>query len=275
MVKTDLYALLGVPRKATKEEIARAYRRQALKYHPDRNPDGEEMFKQLAMANEILCNDERREIYNVTGVVSDAQGPNVEEDDDSPEAKQRRYAEFSVELDKFYDTYCGSEEEKADLISAFNATKGNFCTMIRGHLIFRNETDEIKRLYKLTLELLEDGLIDATPHSTKTLTPPMLKKLERTMEEERKAANAERDVIGLSDSKKPSTQNGEGALATLILNRQMQAAKWDCFADSLMEKYATKKATKKGRSNADDDAEPMTKKARTETTKKRQKQHTE
>jgi molecular chaperone DnaJ len=70
MEKRDYYEVLGVPRGATKEEIKKAYRKQALKYHPDKNPGdkkAEEAFKEAAAAYEVLSNDEKRARYDRFG----------------------------------------------------------------------------------------------------------------------------------------------------------------------------------------------------------------
>ena len=52
----DYYAILGVGRKATEDELKKAYRKMALKYHPDKNkdPGAEEKFKEIAEAYEVL-----------------------------------------------------------------------------------------------------------------------------------------------------------------------------------------------------------------------------
>ena len=70
MAKRDFYEILGVSKSATKDEIKKAYRKVALKYHPDRNPDdkeAEEKFKEAAEAYEVLSDDNKTARYDRFG----------------------------------------------------------------------------------------------------------------------------------------------------------------------------------------------------------------
>jgi molecular chaperone DnaJ len=70
-MEKDFYDILGVNRSATAEEIKKAYRKQALKFHPDRNPGdkaAEERFKEATEAYEVLGDLEKRKIYDRYGV---------------------------------------------------------------------------------------------------------------------------------------------------------------------------------------------------------------
>lgn len=68
--KRDYYEILGVGKSATEEELKKSYRKLALKYHPDRNPDdkdAEEKFKEAAEAYEVLSNKDKRAKYDQFG----------------------------------------------------------------------------------------------------------------------------------------------------------------------------------------------------------------
>lgn len=80
MAKRDYYEVLGVGKNASADEIKSAYRKMAIKYHPDRNPgdkEAEEKFKEAAEAYDVLSNPEKRQRYDQfghAGVGSSASG---------------------------------------------------------------------------------------------------------------------------------------------------------------------------------------------------------
>lgn len=67
--KRDYYEVLGVDRSATRDQIKQAYRRLALKYHPDKNPapDAAERFREIAEAYAVLSDEAKRREYDATG----------------------------------------------------------------------------------------------------------------------------------------------------------------------------------------------------------------
>lgn len=80
MAKRDYYEILDVTKNSTKDEIKKAYRTLAMKYHPDRNPDdkaAEEKFKEAAEAYEVLSSDDKKaryDQYGHAGMGSNGQG---------------------------------------------------------------------------------------------------------------------------------------------------------------------------------------------------------
>jgi molecular chaperone DnaJ len=81
MTKKDYYEILGVPKNATLEEIKKAYRNLALKYHPDRNksPDAEEKFKEISEAYAVLSDPQKRAAYDRYGQAGFEQMYNTED----------------------------------------------------------------------------------------------------------------------------------------------------------------------------------------------------
>jgi molecular chaperone DnaJ len=70
MAKRDYYEVLGVNRDATEDDLKKAYRRLAMKWHPDRNPDNpkaEEHFKEAKEAYEVLADGSKRAAYDQFG----------------------------------------------------------------------------------------------------------------------------------------------------------------------------------------------------------------
>ena len=70
MAKRDYYEVLGVDRSAAEADLKKAYRRLAMKYHPDRNPDdegAERSFKEAKEAYEVLADPQKRAAYDQFG----------------------------------------------------------------------------------------------------------------------------------------------------------------------------------------------------------------
>ena len=70
MAEQDYYEVLGVSKSATADEIKHAFRKMAMQYHPDRNPDdkaAEQKFKEINEAYEVLKDDQKRAAYDRYG----------------------------------------------------------------------------------------------------------------------------------------------------------------------------------------------------------------
>lgn len=77
MAKEDYYKTLGTDKNASQDDIKKAYRKMAMKYHPDRNsdnPEAEKRFKEVNEANDILFDDEKRAAYDRYGHAAFEQG---------------------------------------------------------------------------------------------------------------------------------------------------------------------------------------------------------
>src|ERR1700744_535226 len=74
----DYYALLGIKKTATADEVRKAFRKLARKHHPDVNPGdkkAEERFKEISEANDVLSDEKKRKVYDALGYYSDQIDP--------------------------------------------------------------------------------------------------------------------------------------------------------------------------------------------------------
>jgi hypothetical protein len=107
----DLYAVLGVKRSATSNEIKSAYRRLARKYHPDVNSDpaAQSTFAQINEAYHTLIDTERRKTYDMTGSVASATYPRQS---DSAAARAARRAQYQERADRIVNEWLRREREE-------------------------------------------------------------------------------------------------------------------------------------------------------------------
>uniref|UniRef100_A0A5S6Q4G6 J domain-containing protein n=1 Tax=Trichuris muris TaxID=70415 RepID=A0A5S6Q4G6_TRIMR len=116
----DYYKVLGIDRNATEDEIKKAYRKLALKFHPDKNksPDAEARFKEIAEAYDVLGDQKKKDIYDRQG--EEGLGGMFGFGNAQPSAADMHTFTFNVDPRKIFNEFFGTE----DPYKAFFATMG-------------------------------------------------------------------------------------------------------------------------------------------------------
>ncbi|GMT15286.1 hypothetical protein PFISCL1PPCAC_6583 [Pristionchus fissidentatus] len=248
----DLYEVLHVDKTIDAKKLKKSYYSQSLKWHPDRfssdNADEDkkqtatENFQVLSKAYEILSDKEARAVYDETGSVGEDDGPMSEEDFERCVAMWRgQFKKVTKEdIDAFFETYKGSDEEKEDIVTAYEKCKGDLDLIVEHVPSDDNDEDRIVEIIKA---LIEEGELEETKKFKSSSAPKKVAARKRKAGEE--AKEAEKELQKLKE------KEGEGDLAALILRRQAdRQTQGVSFLANLEAKYGsaaggTKKGAKK------------------------------
>jgi curved DNA-binding protein len=151
MQQKDYYQILGLNRDASEDEIKKAYRKLALKYHPDHHPDdpgSEEKFKKINEAYAVLGDPEKRKEYEYSGHIRYKQGY-TSEDISRNFDFEKFFEEFGVgfETQSFREFFCGRRGRGC------GRRKANFFggAFFQESLKDFSEREEIEEIYELPL----------------------------------------------------------------------------------------------------------------------------
>ena len=169
-----IYEILEVGVKATCEEIKKAYRKLALRYHPDKGGNAK-LFQALSIAHSILSDDEKRKQYDDTGSV------NVDESSNDfnswYEYFRTLFPKVKVsDIDSFSRKYKDSDEEKNDIIAAYIKHDGDFNKLME--TVILAEQEDVSRICEIINRSIRTGELETTKLYTKT-SQAALQKVEK------------------------------------------------------------------------------------------------
>ncbi|KAL5364188.1 DnaJ domain-containing protein [Aspergillus floccosus] len=244
-VDTDLYDILGVQNDATPEQIKSAYRKQALKHHPDKasaesKEEAHHRFQQIAFAYAILSDARRRQRFDLTGSTAEA----VDEDDDFNWVEFYR-EQFSSAidtgaLDQLKQEYQGSEEEERDVLAAYEKYRGDMDKVYESVMLC-NVMDDDERFRAIIDKSIANGTAQAYKKYTEEPEKKRQQRLKRAQKEAQEAEqlskelDEKKETQGKRGRKKKSSAMDNGDLMALI--QQRQASRAESFFDRLEEKY--------------------------------------
>ncbi|OQR95221.1 hypothetical protein ACHHYP_00208 [Achlya hypogyna] len=183
----DLYAVLGVKDTATESELKTAYRKKALKFHPDKNPDDAEAttkFQLLCTIHSALSNPELRAVYDETGEL---------ETEATETASFRDWLDYwrmlfpkvtEKDIQSFETSYRGSDEEAQDVLNAYQKYKGKMQSIL--DVIMLSTDNDIDRFAEIIQEAIDADEVPLYPAFNKR--PKASKARSKKAEAEAKAA---------------------------------------------------------------------------------------
>jgi DnaJ family protein B protein 4 len=161
----DYYSILGIERRADDEAIKKAYKKQALRWHPDRNPNDKEnaerKFKELAEAYEVLCDKDKRRIYDTYGEEGLRQGNSQFHSFRSPHELFQQIFEAFNNANPYPRNYRTNQQFFSDPFASF-MHEGMNSGLKKSPPVHQNFTCSLEELYrgctkkmKITKDLLD------------------------------------------------------------------------------------------------------------------------
>jgi len=257
----DYYQLLGVERDASAQEIKKAYRKTALRLHPDHNKaaNATEQFQRLAKVHGVLSDPAKRAYYDKHGEL-DEEGS--EQFDNCYEYWRSVFPAFDVsDIDKFEKKYVGSSMEDEDMVDAYHEHRGDMSLILE--CVPFAEIEKMAYISKRLRTLVKEGRasdewLDQLTTSCKRFQKDA-KKIARKRNREAKEAEVEARKLGVGASffdaapgapqRRLGHQPGVGGvpagLAAMIGARQQTRKQAQgMFLDNLAAKYGQKKKAK-------------------------------
>ncbi|KAM7224122.1 hypothetical protein V8F06_000595 [Rhypophila decipiens] len=248
----DPYTVLSLERTATPEAIKSAYRKAALKHHPDKVPSSEQdqaktKFQQIAFAYAILSDPARRKRYDETGSTSESI---VDADGFSwSDYYRAQFADVITpeNIAKFEAEYKGSDEEKDDLLAAYQEFEGDM-DKVYEHVMLSNVLKDDERFRSIIDEAIDKGEVEGYRKYTRETKKARAARVKAASREAQEADEYAKE-LGIYDklnggggSKKKTGGDKEedgGEAALLALIQKNQANRASAF-DKIAEKYGAK-----------------------------------
>ncbi|OQO11085.1 hypothetical protein B0A48_05340 [Cryoendolithus antarcticus] len=256
----DPYATLGIDKSATQAEVTKAYRKAALKNHPDKVPESKKAaanttFQNIAFAYAVLSDERRRRRYDITGRTEESLvGEDGEDDFDWLSFYRGQYKDIvtTQAIDAFSKEYRGSDEERDAILACYTKHKGSMNKLYK-EIMLSDPAEDEDRFRAIIDEAIENGDVETlkgyTEETEKSRNARVALAKKRKAEE---AKEAEEHATELGIGAGAGKDEGMGGLAALI--QQRQKARGGNFLADLEAKYAPK--GKKGSKRAAKDDEP-------------------